>query len=581
MQWYLISDIFVTGYTGGIIAGVKEDNVELSKKEAVPDMIEGSFFHDQQNQYVYIWPSGSDNPNSNGKTYIIYSWIGFSTQPVILPMQGGPEFPYIPAMNISEVSPYSTQLQELFSGNIVFQFGAIKINDPVFGYENINNYTWINSLIVIKYGISGDTAYSEYTPIVWGSISKVSWNDGGINIAIVDIRQRLFSEIPPDRFLKGTFPYLAPEIQYNARPVLVGAKLGISPNLVDTVNHVYEISQTDFDFHQFPIAEISAVYRDGVPLTLSSEYTEDLAGGKFALKFSPGDSVITCDAKGLVISRDFTADSWTNNFSDNIADITYFFLRIQGIEDSYIDEESFEELQSFRAGVHCGDWVASEISFVEKLKELQITGRFHLLPTQDGKVEVVNFSTSAAPEIELFNHDFSDFTISRDSGNIFNRVLVRWDKKPEVNSSETDGGESLSDYRYFRRVQPGTKSIFQTERMKNFKSIINNEPDAESLASELISYFSRPTETISFGMDHRAISWGILDKISITKSYFVNGTERAVYSGQPFAVMKIGINWNGRIQVIARRDPATISGLAWTDQNNEIITDQFQEALTT
>jgi hypothetical protein len=581
MKWYKLSNIFVTGYTGKTpIVSLKENNAELSRKTAATSMTAGSFFHDIASQLVYMWPADSDNPNSNGKTYIFYVWIGFCDDQADFAIQGEDSIFYFPVINSKQVPPFSMSITELFKGDITFQFGEIKINYPEWGLYNLDNYIWINSTMVVKAG-SDEAVYGDYDAVLWGLVENIVFSTAGVVFSIKDIRDRLYSNIPPDRFLLSDFDYLPASIHYRTRPVLVGEKTGMQPNRISTLVYIYEISQTSFSFGDFSIESIDAVYKDGVLLATPADYSEDLANGRFTLTASPGFSVITCDAKGLKIGRNFSTQTFNNAYSYNIADITFFYLKLQGIEDSYVDESSFLTLQSNSTGIECGDLLNSEVQFIEKLKELQITGKFHLLPKSDGKIEVISYSRSDAPDVQLTDEYYNDFIIGRSSADILNRVLLRYDKDPVYIEQETEGGESLGNWKFFKRLKDSIGYKYQVVKGENFKSIVNNEGDAENLANDFISFYERPTETITFKTNHEAIAWQLLKKIGITYTEIINGASTTIYDEEPFILISKTIAWAGYISLTLRKDPATIQGRYWTDHNGAIITDHNGDGITT
>jgi hypothetical protein len=591
MKWY-ISDsnpnIFVTGYTGiTAIVSIKEDNKAFDRETSILGMAASSYYHDLNNQLVYIWPADSSNPNSNGKTYMFYIWIGICDSQAEFEIQGEKSIFYFPAIDSKNTPPFSQQINELFKGDITFQYGEIKLKNPEWGYYHLNDYIFINSTAVVKTG-ADDAAYGAYTSVLWGLIENVTFSNAGVTLSVKDIRDRLYSTIPPDRFLLSDFPYRPEAIAYRTRPVLVGEKTGMQPNLISSITDTYEISQTVFTFGSFAIESIDAVYKDGVLLSTPADYSEDLANGRFTLTASPGTSTMTCDAKGLKITRNFSTKAWSNTYSYNIADITFFFLKLQNIEDSYLKESTFLTLQTNSTGIQCGDLVNQEVDFKEKLKELQTTGRFHLLPTADGQIEVISYRRSDAPSIQLTNEYYTDFVIKRDVRDILNRVLIRYDKNPVYIDNETEGGEALADFQYNRRVKDSVGHKYQVIKMSNFKTIINNEGDAENLGNDFISLYERPTETISFKTNHEAIGWQLLDKIGITYTELLKeilgvttAVETTIYNEEPFILIAKSIAWNGYITLTLRKDPATIKGRYWTDHDGAIITDHTGAGITT
>jgi hypothetical protein len=581
MKWYRLSSVYVTGYTGETpIVTLKENNVELSRESTLTAMTAGSYFHDIEKRRVYIWPIESDNPNSNGKVYVFYVLLGFCDTEASYPIQGEPEIFYMPCINLNSTPPFSRSISELFTGQITSGFGDISLACPEWFYTNKDNYIWKNSEIRALYGEVGGN-YGSYIEILYGLIQNITFQSTGANLSIIDIRERLYTFLPPDRFTTAIFPYLDPGLFGETRAVLVGEKWGITPGLINTITNTYEVSQVGFTFKSFAgIEEIAAVYKDGVPLIAGIDYTVDLANGQFTLAASAGESLITCDAKGLKISRDFLTNTWNDTYSKNIADIIYFYLRLQGITDAYIDEAGFETLQGVRAGYECGDWIYQQGQFYEKLRELQTTGQFQLLPTASGKIQIIPYIQTSAPIFVFTNEYYKNFTISK-GAEVFNEIIVKFDREPARNKSETTGGDRIESYLYFSRVDPSVSYLYQTTGVKEFKSIVNNANDASAIANDLGTLYNRPVEFISFQTNHELIDLKPLDIIEINYSEIINGVDTPIYDQEPFLVTSVSIAFNGYISIMARKSPSTIQGLYWTDEDSNVITDENGNGITT
>ena len=568
MQWYPVGILFVAKYTGGPVSSIKENGIELTKKASVSVMVAGSFFHDKVNQRVYIWPAGSDSPNTNGKTYIFYTWIGFcDTGEADFEIQGEDSIFYYPVLDTKRIPPFTMQIPALFIGQAVTQFGNIKIAWPEWTFYNLNNYIWVNSSVYIKYGESGD-AYGSYKTAVVGLIKRISPGETGMDITIKDIRERLYTSIPPDRYSQSDFPYLDDDMVDEPRAVLVGEKENIKPACIDTINFKYEITQTSFDLRDFEMESIEAVYKAGVLLSTPADYSTDLPNGRFTLTVDPGTDEITCDATGLKIKRNFTTNTYSDLFTSNIADITFFYLNIlQKIEAAYLKESTFLTLQSWASYVECADYLNVEIDFIEKLKELQPTGTFHLLPTTDERLEVIPYSRSEAPDAQIDNKWFNNFQVTRNPDTVLTEIDIRYNRSPIPSILETEGGESLGDFSHWVFQNPGAGYKYQTKKRGEFRTIINNVGDASNASLLLSALHSAPEEKITFKTNYDAIDWGLMKKIGITYSYFKDRIKQHLYEEDSFFITKKTIKWDGQIDLELRKDIAVIAGQPIDDHN--------------
>lgn len=682
MIWYQLSNIFVTVFTGKEIAEIRESGTLLSKKSSFATMTAGSFFHNLSNQKLYLWPVGSDNPNSNGKFYTAAIWFGYSDGPANFPIQGQDIAPYLPIIDTANTPPFTQAITELFTGDTTFQYGSVKLNDPGYWFDITNKFSFENASFFVKFGESA--SYSDYATAACGQINKITISESGVEFQTTDMRTAVYNTIPPGRFLKEDgFPYLDENIHFNPRPVLVGQKWGIPANCVDTVNLKYEVSQTVFDFGSFSLESIDAVYL-GENTISPTDYTVDMANGQFTILaqefyfnlgalarvvyptqynmqaeiqdelgdtyiigvkiinatsrvyelddpihcngqalmilsiivetteinpawytlqeyayqftllsekyvnqggmligFTPtgdpilvSENIITCDAKGLQISRDFSTQNWTSLFSENIADITFFMLALQGITPDLIDESSFVQLQDVAAGLHCADWIDVEVDFLSKLKELQTTGLFHLLPDQNRKLSISMYSKTGPIEEEIGMEVIGQLTVSSDASSLLTKVLLRYDRQPASETTETDGGETLADFSFYPHTQSQAGQKYNIDRMRNFKTILNNEQDARTVADIIGGLYSTPPKFATFQTNKDAIAWQLLKRIGITYYHLTPTGTNYIFQSTPFIILQKAVSWNNAVTITAIADQKTATGQYWIDETNNIWIDE-------
>lgn len=574
-QWFQLSAlVFVVGYTGPEIVSVKENNVELTLKSSVATLVAGSFYHDRTNERFYLAPT-SGNPNTSGFTYVAYVWVGFCNvqtveNEIAFQIQGqDSNYYYEPFLQTSSLPVVQSSISELYRQVVIASLGAVLFSNTVWWYENRENYIWHNATCVIKKGKVAD-AYGSYITVFTGVAKNPEFTDRVASLQIEDIMYREFKAIPADRFSDSpdAYPDIDPAFVNAVIPVLLGKKTNITPPCTDTINFVYTVSQVAFGSDTFALNAISNVYKDGVALIITTDYTVNLAAGTFTLVADPGDSEITCDAEGLKISYDFVGASWNNTYTENIAEIAFFiFNKMSSISTSLIDLSAFNDLKSSR-DVHAGIYFQSEIETIDLIKKLQPTGEFHVLTGLDGLITVTPYSRSTAP-VEPDAHfrysDLAGFSIREDTANVYSRVILEYDEDP-----------TTGIYLYQKGERENVGHKFQTLKDITFQTSITNLEDASDLATTLIDFFDEPAIYVSGQItDGRGFDLKPLDKIFITRSVMdEKEVEYSIFDSQSFMIKGIGKSLStNTVNFTAVKDLAQIAGLYIQDHNLDYVQD--------
>jgi hypothetical protein len=436
-----------TPYTGQEIVQVNEDLTELTRYFEADHCDEntGSFFHDINNQRLYIHTTTDDSPNtiespSAGVTRIFkgYTWLCFcndqdTENPVdFTPQNATISHFYTPYISESSLGSLTQSVQDYYKSAISIQFGSISFVGADWWWENKENYLWHNNDLFVKLGEKG-LSYDQFVDIFPGKTRKPVFSDDGVMFELRDRREGDLKQIPEERFDLTTYPNLDTSFENKVIPILFGFKLNITPVNIDTVNWIYKISDTSFPSGAFPIEDITAVYKDGVGLVEVVDWTSDDANGQFTLLADPGTSEITCDAKGIKCEYDFSDGSTTGNFTENVADILYFILReLNGIPIDNTDLDSFDDLQGQRTQRIA--WLLDEgTQTLDFVRLLQSSAIFHFIPDLSGNYTVQYYDRAVPTDAKLFRDDdysVNSFMLTEDTETSFKIVVVQYDKDP-------------------------------------------------------------------------------------------------------------------------------------------------------
>lgn len=225
------------------------------------------------------------NLATSSEVTLYYSGEGFITKPTDTP-----------ANTLFEprlVEPISFSRSMFSSGRIggfsVPGFGELILTNADGGLDAFATYAWDGRSVEVRVGEDG-AAYQYYFTIFTGQARTVEFDDLFIRVILRD-DQNDFDIDYPDTLYAGTGGNEgSAELAGQAKPHCYGQVHNIEPVLVDATNYVYQV-------HDGAIESIDAVYDAGVALTLTTDYTVDLANGRFTLVAAPG-GIITADVKG-------------------------------------------------------------------------------------------------------------------------------------------------------------------------------------------------------------------------------------------------------------------------------------------
>jgi len=380
-------------YTGIEICRITENGVNYLRKfnTGAVDSTPGRFFHDWQNNRLYVHTFNSDSPYNSDYTFVGFGFIGVTNQQSetypaeFIPSTQGDCSPslkiyYMPVLPTA--GTLNMSVAEFYTGSIQSQFGNIKFIDAAYWYYIKNTYIFHNKNIAIKVG-ELESDYEDFVQIFQGKIQNPQYSDVGLSLNVIDIRYGIFKQIPPDRFDTTTYPNLDIEFENEPVPILLGIKNNILPVQIDITTYKFKISQTIFNGNTYALQSIDAVYKDGV-LQNPALYSTDLTNGEFTLNAMPDSSIITCDAHGIKIEWNFTTNVATGVFTENAADFLFFVLyELNNINADIIKLFTFKQLQTKRTQ-RLGLYLREAVDTIEVVRSIQKSAVFHYLIDNEG-----------------------------------------------------------------------------------------------------------------------------------------------------------------------------------------------------
>jgi hypothetical protein len=319
-------------------------------------------------------------------------------------------------------APQITQsVGDYYIGDVVFSAGEIRYGNDGWWYEALVDYIWHLKKFWLKAGAI-DSDYSELGTLFWGRTSRPVVTDREATFEVVDAREGLFGSIPSVLFDLTTYPNMDPEEVKKARaiPILFGELDNITPICIDTTIWKYKIAGHELE-------EISAVYKDGVTLTLTTDYTVDLANGEFTLVADPENGVITCKAKGAKCKiQDGT-------YSAVGADILFAALTTfnsPAIPKSQIDLVSFLDLQANRIQPLAA-YLTDQAPVLDFVRKIQDSNVFHLIPLANRTFGAFRYAVgTTGSEVRIDQHDFASFALRYDTAPVRKTVIIKYGQDP-------------------------------------------------------------------------------------------------------------------------------------------------------
>jgi len=331
---------------------------------------------------------------------------------------------YMPQLSEDSIPSITQAVGDYYRADEKIQFGTLWFTNSAWWYSKRGVYNFHNKDCIIRVGAIGSD-YDDLEVIFTGVSKKPKPSDERVELDTKDPREKEFQMIPKNRFDLATYPNLDPKYENTVMRILWGEKTNITPVCIDTVNHIYKVTQTVFNGTTYAQSALDAVYKDGVVLATPADYTVDLNNGQFTLTADPGNAEITCDAHGIC------CDFEDGTYSENVADIWHFVLTVlNGIPESRLNLASFLSLKAGRTQ-KIGKYLAIETETLELGKELKRSAVFQSFPLLNGQYETRQYVSGTDDETPRFrNEDYHDFRLEEDTDLAIKTVVIKYDQDP-------------------------------------------------------------------------------------------------------------------------------------------------------
>jgi len=396
-------------------------------------------------------------------------------------------------------APEITQsVGDYYIGDVAFSAGGLRYGNDGWWYEALEDYIWHLKKFWLKAGAI-DSDYAELGTLFLGRTSRPSINDKEATFEIVDAREGLFGTLPAGLYDTTTYANLDPTAVGRAIPILFGELDNITPVCIDTTIWKYKIAG-------HALEAISAVYKNGATLTLTTDYSVSLANGWFQLVADPEGAVITCKAKGAKCKiQDAT-------YSNIGADILYAVLTVfnsPAIPKSQIDLESFLDLQANRVqplAAYLTDQPSGGVlDFIRKLQDSNV---FHLIPLANGTFGAFRYAAgTTGTETRIDQLDMASFSLAYDTAPVRKSVVVKYGQDP---TTQNWLAEEVTDAKIALRYD-------QAEVLEK-ETLLTVDSDATLLAQFYLNIIRSPEKRVTGSVPALLLGHRPAEKIVISKA---------------------------------------------------------------
>lgn len=488
------------------------------------DSTNGSFFHDMDNQRLYINNTGGDSPRNSLYTYVGFSFICLTdredeTYPAIYQSTAqeaaGPKGStvsatrkifYKPLLDEDSLTFIRLKVAEYYTGVLNTNFGNLDFTNLYFWYNlKKQGFNFHNQKISIKIG-EINTAYANFVTIFVGRTLNPSFSENGMSLEIQDIRAGAMKTIPSSKYTLTSYPNLDPSLENKPIPYLFGIKTGIILDYVDTVSFIFKISLTD---PACAIQSVDHVYLNGVEIFSPGDYTANLANATITLTADPLGAVVTADAHGLQCQFNFALGTLTGVFSENAADILAYLMIYEClIPTTEIDLAAFALLQTNKTQ-RLGYFLYKETSFIDFLRLLQQSALFHLIPALNGKYSVKYYDRElTGSEKTFYYYDFSpnSFLVNENTGANFYEVILKYNQDPR------DDEIWKTIYQNDLRIQ----RLYNQKESLIIETMLVDDTEASALCDFYFGLIEQPTRILKGNLISQGLEFVPSDKFKLT-----------------------------------------------------------------
>lgn len=453
---------------------------------------------------------------------------------------------FVAVLQDQDVPSLAQELSSFFFGVGIPSFGSLIVSnaDGEFDGKLPPTREWEGGELEVKLtGPRDELALSNGKVIFKGVVGKLLGSTQ--NRMEWEILSRL-KELDNKKFPTTTFA--GPNGEQIWEPVLYGHGQNIEPHLKDatsTTNIIYKVTG-------HALTDITDVYDNGVKLTVTTQWTKDLANGEFALKQAPTGK-ITCDAKGK-------ATKYPGDYSEQRFDFIFDAMESYGgISSNNINAASFSQAN---ADVSGPSWIyvkepVSVLEFANRLLH-PVLGWLFFDRAGTAFAGILK-SATGTPDLTLTTGELlplsgddpaGDITSTRGAEILVSRVTLLYDQNGTVQSEDSIGASGAVDpgteagrerrawlAQEWRRGTPkepssatGGRTLYPTAGELEVPSYFRNKADADAFAQRIIDFFGVSRRVIRCKANVQPFKIDLHDVVRISDGRFFSSLDTRVVS---------------------------------------------------
>lgn len=492
----------------GELVGIEVDGVQLETAYSIPgaDAQEGTFFYDRDTGAVVLHLAGDEDPT--GHTVVGFFWLCLSNRQGVAFTPEGNYDPvdYKPYLGEESIPNLTQSVADYYTAAVQIQFGSISCTNDGWWYTVRTRYLWNNKEVYVRLGQAGDD-YGDFMLVFPGRIRRPTFGDAAVEFEVKDMRVGTLGDIPTERFSAATYPNIEDGAVDKEIPVLFGEKTNITPTLIDSATNKYKISQTTWGGLTFPLEAVTAVYKAGALLTLTTDYTVDLTNGEITLAATAGDALVTVDAKGICCKFNLTDGAPTYEYAETAAHFLFFVLNVMnGIPVAFLNLQSFQELSVGRTQKLAWylDACRPTTDFVRLLQQSAI---FHLVPLLDGTFSAIYYRRAVPVDAPALDDlDFTSFKIWAEADNVYKSVAVKYAMDP-----------STQLWKVSTWTQDSAQWLHDEGRTLTVETALTATAEAEAIRDFYVQMVQAPADKVTAGVNLTALDFYPTEKVILSR----------------------------------------------------------------
>lgn len=424
------------------------------------------------NKKYLVTLKGYHLTNTTEDTFF-FSGEGFTTEPTDSPANTYFEPRLVEPLSFSRSMFAETKL----GGFSVPGFGQIVLTNADGGLDTFTNYAWDGREVEVKVGESG-ASFSNYFTIFKGEAKQIEFNDLFVNVLIKDNQNDFTVQMQPNLYSGAGGVNGNDDIKGQPIPLCFGQVRNITPVLVDPANRIYQV-------HDGEINAIDDVFEGGVALTLTTDYTVDLANGRFTLVADP-TNLITADVKGAEPSS-----TYINKLGDIIKEVV---ITHGGIASVNVDNTLITALNTDTSNRVAGIYIKEPTTVIEVLDQLANSAGAFFGFDRSGTFEVAQIKLATGTADEEFDRS-NIISLERLAPSVPNyRIRVGYEKNYTV-MTDSDFASGITNARRMELTrefayETATGSGVQTAYPNSQELIVDTLFDSNAHASAEASRLS-------------------------------------------------------------------------------------------